>query len=383
MLGRCEYVARRRADTRAVISGLNGAKMDKRFVIDGVGALTPFGEAAPLLLAAKAEPVFELERAVREGRSVAAVHDMRVASRRLRETVRLLELVYRTQEFSDWYREVRRITSALGPLRDADVFIESISRWSEDLPEGGRRAAAFFVGYRIAAGEGEVERLRRELGRMELPRRRRLMKKLLQAPIDKKLAKRTLADFAHAAVAERASTVLKATLKALPDSAINEQHALRVVVKRLRYAVEVFAPAYGDSFDEVHEALSAFQDALGDLHDAHLFLDTLSEPRLVAFSAGVGVRESDLAELVDACNAQAFSAYSRFVALAEEYPEERLLALLLLPLSRPTAAEEPPAEEPPAEPPAEQPETDAPSSATAETVDPEPEPDPVPATGAE
>jgi CHAD domain-containing protein len=372
--------------------------MDKRFVVDGVGALTPLGEAGPLLLQAKAAPVFELEKAVREGRSVTAVHDMRVASRRLRETIRLLELVYQTREFSDWYRDVRRITSALGPLRDADVFIESISRWSDDLPDGGRRAAAFFVGYRIAAREGEVERLRRELGRMELPRRRRLMKKLLQTPIDKKMAKRTLTDFAHAAVAERASTMLKAMVRALPDNAINEQHALRVVVKRLRYAVEVFAPAYGDSFGEVHEALSAFQEALGDLHDAHVFLDVLSEPRLVAFSAGVGVRESDLAELVDVCNAQAFSAYSRFAGLAEEYPEDRLLTLLLLPLSRPSADPEPSFEETPIEetpteeasaeessavqiedPPSEQPSTDDPSSATAETVEPEP----VPATGAE
>jgi CHAD domain-containing protein len=120
--------------------------MNKRFIVPGVSARTPLSQAAPALLLAKAEPLFRLEEAACGGDDMDAVHDMRVASRRLREAMRLLAPLYPAHRFDPWYRKVRRITRALGPVRDSDVFIDAFSRLNPSLGEGGSHAVAFFVG---------------------------------------------------------------------------------------------------------------------------------------------------------------------------------------------------------------------------------------------
>ena len=307
--------------------------MDDRFAVPGVDASTPLAKAAPALLLAKAEPLFALEGAASSGADMDAVHDMRVASRRLRETMRLLEPLYPQRGFRAWYRRVRKITGALGPVRDADVFIAEFARLSGDLGEGGRRAVAFLVGRRMGTREHELVLLNTKLGHLDLAENRRTLRKLAFDLADSAEAKRPLSAFAHAAVAERAGVVFGALPGALPEANILQQHALRIDFKRLRYAVEVFAPVYGDDFDELHDTLTAFQDTLGDLHDQHLFLDMLREPPTVRDARTAGVSADDLGEVVALLERQAKQTFDAFVTLTAQHPASALLPALLLPLS--------------------------------------------------
>jgi len=308
--------------------------MDQRFAVPGVDAMTPLCDAAPALLIAKAEPLFELEAAAASGADMDAVHDMRVASRRLRETMRLLEPLYPGPEFRAWYRRVREITRALGPVRDADVFIDEFSKLGRSLGEGGRRATAFLIGRRMGTREVQLVALNRTLAHLDLAKSRRSLRKLARCASDTAGARRTLASFAHAAVAERASIVFGALPAALPEENVLQQHALRIDFKRLRYAVEVFAPVYGDDFDELHDVLTAFQDTLGDLHDQHVFLEMLGDSELMGEARRAGVSASDLAELTALLEAEAKRDFDAFSALAAEHPATDLLPALLLPLAR-------------------------------------------------
>ena len=124
--------------------------MDQRFAVHGVDAHSPLKEAAPAILLAKAEPLFELEAAASGGADMDAVHDMRVASRRLRESMRLLAPLYPPAAFSAWYKRVRRVTRALGPVRDSDVFIDAFSRLNRSLD--ARRSACGGVPGRLSDG---------------------------------------------------------------------------------------------------------------------------------------------------------------------------------------------------------------------------------------
>lgn len=307
--------------------------MNKRFDIPEVTAQTPLAVAAPALLLAKADPLFELEGAARGGADMDAVHDMRVASRRLREALRLLEPVYPRKEYQKWYRRVRRITRALGPVRDSDVFIDTFSRLGEHLGEGGRRTVAFMVGYRTGQRVAELERLNAELGHLDLDRNRARFAAFARRVNPAVDGARLLAAFAHAAVAERASIVFGAQPAALPEENMLAQHALRIDYKRLRYAVEAFAPCYNDAFDDLHETLTAFQDTLGELHDVHVFLDMLRDPERIAAAGRGGVLAADLTEVVELLEERAHEEYLRFTALVAEHPAEQLLPRLLLPLT--------------------------------------------------
>lgn len=308
--------------------------MKSKFAISGVGAATLLGEAAPALLLAKAEPLFALEEAARGGADADAVHDMRVASRRLREAMRLLAPLYPGREFGRWYRRIRKVTRALGPVRDSDVFIEEFSRLAPAFGEGGRRAVAFFVGHRTGRREHELAALNRQLAALDLDKHRASLDSLVHAVSGTPDAARPFADFAHAAVAERAAAVFGAQPEALDERNMAEQHALRIDYKRLRYAVEAFAPCYEDDFDSLHGTLVAFQDTLGNMHDLHVFLDLVRDPALGAAAGRAGVSAHDLAEVEQTLGAYAHEAFERFVALVEEHPAERLIPSLLLPLAR-------------------------------------------------
>lgn len=301
-------------------------------MVRGVDAGTPLGEAAPSILRAKAMPLFELEDDARGGADLDAVHDMRVASRRVREAMSLFGPLYPQREFKAWYRSVRTITRALGPVRDSDVFIDSFSRLSGELGEGGRRCVAFVVGYRSARRELELDALNTALNALDLGESKRSFKQLVNTPLRSSSAKQTLAEFAYSEVAARAATAFAAQPQALAESRTLEQHALRIDYKRLRYAVETFAPCYGETFDSVHQTLTSFQDALGDLHDIHVFLEALRAPGLADAGARAGVSADDIAEVDALLEWRGHETYLRFVRLVRHHPPDRLLPGLLLPL---------------------------------------------------
>lgn len=309
--------------------------MNERFAVEGVSARTDLGTAAPALLLAKAEPLFRLEEAARGGADMDAVHDMRVASRRLREAMRLLAPIYPGREFRTWYRRVRDITRMLGPVRDADVFIDDFSRMGRDLGDGGKRAVAFLVGYRMGVRGHDLERLNSDLSHLDLEANRRSFTKLARSAVSSPDSSRSLADFAHAAIAERAAVVAGAQPLALAERRILEQHALRIDYKRLRYALEAFAPCYGDDFQALHATLTSFQDTLGNLHDLHMFAETVRDPETARAAKKVGVSAADLEEIAVRLDERTEAEYRVFRTLADESPSETLLAQLLSPLTGP------------------------------------------------
>ncbi|MBN1193651.1 MAG: CHAD domain-containing protein [Coriobacteriia bacterium] len=315
--------------------------MNRRFVVPDVDASTPLADAASALLLSKAEPLFVLEADARGGADADAVHDMRVASRRLREAMRLLGPVYPRREFRAWYKRVRRITRALGPVRDSDVFIDEFSKLAGALGEGGRRAIAFTVGYRAGQRGHELELLNRELAGLDLERSRRSFERMAGSLGDSPEGRSPLSAFAHVAVAERAAAVFGEQPAALREENYLQQHSLRIGYKRLRYAVEVLAPCYGESFDLVHDILTDFQDALGELHDVHVFLEVLRSPDHRTVAGLAGVSSSDFGEVEALLEARARAGFLRFAQLAAAHPPQDLLPQLLLPLTqRPEPAPE-------------------------------------------
>jgi len=307
--------------------------MNTRFIVPGVSARTPLAEAAPALLLSKAEPLFDLEEAARSGADADAIHDMRVASRRLREAMRLLAPLYPPREFRAWYRRVRRITRALGPVRDSDVFIDAFARLGKHVGDDGKRAIAFLAGYRMGLRERELAELNLVLSGLDLKSARRSFHALARH-VRAAEGAGPLAAFAHGAIAERAAAVFGAQTAALVEANVTHQHALRIHYKRLRYAVEVFAPCYDDSFDVLHATLTAFQDALGDLHDMHVFLEAVGAPERVEAAGRAGVSPAALAEVEAVLERRAHADFGRFSALVAEHPADALLPELLLPLTR-------------------------------------------------
>jgi CHAD domain-containing protein len=95
-----------------------------------------------------------------------AIHDMRVASRRLRTAMQTFRQCFGHGRFRDHYRCITQLADSLGEVRDRDVLIEELERRMEALPEGERFGLQAFIDDLRAELEDHRETLRHLLERL-------------------------------------------------------------------------------------------------------------------------------------------------------------------------------------------------------------------------
>ena len=196
------------------------------------------------------------------------VHQARVATRRLREALPLVASGPRGRKLE---RRVRRLTRALGPVRELDVALEML----ETLTGGRRRAA----GRRRQAAAGGSRRTSAHAHRdvhAGRPRRHRQAaasrrdRGHARAPGPRRDPKRVAA--AQARAARRAVRLREAIENAaglyLPD----RLHEVRIAVKKLRYAMEVSRELSGSRATARIRTLKEAQDLLGRMHDHEVLI---------------------------------------------------------------------------------------------------------------
>jgi CHAD domain-containing protein len=81
----------------------------------------------------------------RAGDDIEALHDMRVASRRLRAALSVLAAAFPEKQLRTVEQQVSKITDALGTVRDADVLIEFVTQARESALESDRVGIDVFL----------------------------------------------------------------------------------------------------------------------------------------------------------------------------------------------------------------------------------------------
>src|SRR3954463_4285972 len=88
----------------------------------------PFGEAAQRIIAVRGDELFEHSAGVLDTSDIERVHDMRVATRRLRAALEVFSDAFDKLELKPVLRDVKRLADALGERRDPDVHIEEFTK---------------------------------------------------------------------------------------------------------------------------------------------------------------------------------------------------------------------------------------------------------------
>jgi CHAD domain-containing protein len=107
--------------------------------IPGLDAELPFREAAALAVGTRAGEVWEHEHRVLDTGDIEGVHDMRVATRRLRAAMEIFAPAFPKKRHRRELGEVKRLADALGERRDPDVMIAGLRELEskltkEDMP---------------------------------------------------------------------------------------------------------------------------------------------------------------------------------------------------------------------------------------------------------
>src|SRR5919204_395162 len=101
--------------------------------IDGLTAEEPYAAAAAKIVAVRAREVADHSRGVLDMDDVERVHDMRVATRRLRAALEVFEPCFPAEQLEEALREVKAIADALGDRRDTDVAITALKEFASGL----------------------------------------------------------------------------------------------------------------------------------------------------------------------------------------------------------------------------------------------------------
>lgn len=237
---------------------------------------------------------------VRAGRKREGIHDLRVASRRLRTALVMFEPCL-GRGSRRWVREVRAVTRGLGRARDLEVQIEFLTGFVRRTEKrasklGLRRLLTELKGERREA-QGEVAAA---LGAVEasgaLEAIERAAEKAGAAATKAKKSEEQGGGFIYRYARARVGALLEelcrrsAYLGGAGYAA--EQHAMRIAAKRLRYALEVLSPAFGTDFSRAIGAARELQTLLGEVHDGVVW-----EAVVTAFEEQEGRRDAALAEL--------------------------------------------------------------------------------------
>lgn len=105
----------------------------------------PYAEAAAKTVAVRAEELVEHSRAVLDVGEIERLHDMRVATRRLRAALEVFERCFPRKEFERALREVKDLADALGERRDRDVSIKAMRAFGAEMPSADQKGIAALV----------------------------------------------------------------------------------------------------------------------------------------------------------------------------------------------------------------------------------------------
>ena len=98
----------------------------------------PFRAAAGRIVRVRARELFDHAEGVLDTRDIERVHDMRVASRRLRAVLEIFAPCFPSSEFKGVLRDVKQLADALGERRDPDVHIDALRAFARTLTPANR-----------------------------------------------------------------------------------------------------------------------------------------------------------------------------------------------------------------------------------------------------
>jgi CHAD domain-containing protein len=105
-----------------------------------------FAAAAGKVVAVRADELAEHSENVLDTSDIERVHDMRVATRRLRAVLEIFAPCFPRREHREVLTEVKALADALGDRRDPDVHIAALDAFAESARPSSRAGVRLLVG---------------------------------------------------------------------------------------------------------------------------------------------------------------------------------------------------------------------------------------------
>jgi CHAD domain-containing protein len=269
---------------------------------------SPAGQVVLGYLQAQAEKLKALDPMVRRNEP-DAVHQMRVASRRLRSTLTSFGRVVRREDTQHLAGELKWLGTVLGEVRDAEVLAGHLAAELRKTPVElviGPVQARVQAHFASAGGQARTALLD-ALGSQRYFSLLDELDRLLAEPPLTGQAPRSAGEVLPA-VARRSYRQLRRRMRRARRARPGQPrdvalHQARKAAKRARYAGEAMAPAIGTKSSRFTGQMKKVQSVLGDHQDAVIARDMERELGIRAHLAGENAFSYGLLYGRDACTA--------------------------------------------------------------------------------
>lgn len=236
-----------------------------------------------LVLCGRLEEMCGLRAGALDWSDAEGVHDMRVASRRLRSALRDFKpYLRRRRKLASAVKELKRVADALGAVRDDDVAIMALEELQREAMAEVTKGIAILMderrGQRDAARASLVKAIKEErlaglqsefavaIESATEPRRHHAKKKSAAAALSFRAAGREI-------ILARLEELRELSACLYMPFEVAGLHSMRIAAKRLRYAMELFASCWGEALNENGKEVAELQTSLGELHDCDVWLE--------------------------------------------------------------------------------------------------------------
>lgn len=223
------------------------------------------------------------EQGTLTGEDIEELHDMRVATRRMRAAVEVFESAFHKKALKTHLKGLRATGRALGKVRDLDVFMEKAGHYQAELePEKQTGLDPLMEAWQAERNIARMEMLN-YLSGDRYARFKADFFTFLDTPgagavpvPDDPFEPTRVREIAPVLIYTRLASV-RTFENILASASIEQFHALRIEFKKLRYTLEFFREVLGPEAKEVIEAVKQMQDHLGDLNDAQVATEILRD----------------------------------------------------------------------------------------------------------
>jgi len=193
-----------------------------------------------------------------------AIHDVRVASRRLRSALSEYGSLFDQKLAADFRERVRNVTRSLSESRQLDVSL-ALARELAAKAKGPERAAARHLATSLAAQRKALSPAVKETAAAIKAAEFKDAYAAMLATLKPK--KRCVYVRASARMLKRFERVLEARQEWEKSRDNAHLHRLRIELKKFRYTCEIFRKVYGKPIEDLIIRLKKAQEGLGTWHD--------------------------------------------------------------------------------------------------------------------
>jgi CHAD domain-containing protein len=218
--------------------------------------------------------MLHFESGARLGEDIEALHDMRVATRRMRAAFNVFGPAFNKKKTRSLRQGLRTTARVLGAVRDLDVFMEKLQNFQHSLPEAEQEGLSPLLQTWQQQRETARRQLLQYLDSKDYLRFKQDMLNFVKtvdlsvksAPTETPIATQ-LRHIVPRLIYTRYETI-SAYDTVLANASLETLHNLRLAFKAYRYTLEFFRELLGPEVKPVINEVKKIQDHLGDLNDA-------------------------------------------------------------------------------------------------------------------